>query len=238
MPVNTWRGSVAATAVAAFLALTLTSTPSISSIATTPTLGDLDRPPLGISKGPQSRALSFFKAESRDQVGTPLAEVAFDAAPNPRAARLQQRFVANLPHGRAIEDAARKSGLDSLLIASVAEAESGFESSAVSIRGAVGLMQILPETAAMFGVERLDEPSANLQAGSQYLANLLAQFDGNLEHALAAYNAGPGVVERFGGIPPYRETQAYVRRVLGLYRGHQERIAQASARASGYPTTF
>ncbi len=235
MPANHWRGSVAATAVAAFLALTLTSTPSISSIATTAALGDLDRAPLALSAGPQSRALSF-DAETRVDLVSERAS--FEAAPDPRAARLQQRFVASLPHGRDIEAAARQSGIDSLLIASVAEAESGFEPSAVSMRGAIGLMQILPETAAMYGVERLDEPSANLRAGSQYLAALLAQFDGNLEHALAAYNAGPGVVERFGGVPPYRETRTYVRRVLTLYRSHQDRIFQASAEASGFPTSL
>lgn len=236
MPVHSWRGSVAATAVAAFLALTLTSTPSISSISAavaTPS----ERPPLFSVAGPQSRPLSFG-AVTRAEAQSSLGLVSFQADPDPRAVRLQQRFVAGLPHGREIEFAAQKSGLDSLLIASVAEAESGFEPTVVSVRGAVGLMQILPETAAIYGVEKLEDPSANLKAGSLYLATLLNQFDGNLEYALAAYNAGPGVVERFGGVPPYRETRAYVRRVLDLYRGHQDRIFQAAVESSGASTSL
>ena len=112
----------------------------------------------------------------------------------------------------AIQSASRDSGLDASLIRAVIHAESGGDSSAVSPKGAIGPMQLMPDTAAELGVDPRD-PAQNILGGSRYLAALKKQF-GDDRLALAAYNAGPGAVERHGGIPPYPETQAYVRHVL------------------------
>jgi soluble lytic murein transglycosylase-like protein len=113
--------------------------------------------------------------------------------------------------------AAERYGLDPALILAVVDVESRFEARAQSPKGAQGLMQLMPGTAAELGVtDRLD-PAANLDGGSRYLDALLRRYRGDLRKALAAYNAGPGAVARYGGVPPYRETQEYVRRVLRRY---------------------
>jgi soluble lytic murein transglycosylase-like protein len=114
--------------------------------------------------------------------------------------------------------AARRHGLAPELVAAVAAVESAFDPSAVSPKGAQGLMQLMPATAASLGVADAFDPAANLDGGSRHLRALLERYDGNLEKALAAYNAGEGAVQRHGGVPPYRETREYVKRVLERYR--------------------
>jgi soluble lytic murein transglycosylase-like protein len=96
--------------------------------------------------------------------------------------------------------------------------ESGFRADAVSRKGAQGLMQLMPATAASLGVADAFDPETNLDGGSRYLAELIALYGGDLNRALAAYNAGPGAVSRHRGVPPYRETQAYVKKVMGRYK--------------------
>jgi soluble lytic murein transglycosylase-like protein len=96
----------------------------------------------------------------------------------------------------------------------VIRTESAFNASAVSSAGAQGLMQLMPELASEMGVTDPFDPRENIMAGSQYLSALLSDYDGNVELALASYNAGPGAVEQYGGIPPFEETQRYVRMVL------------------------
>jgi len=113
--------------------------------------------------------------------------------------------------------AATRHGLDPDLVLAVARVESCFDPAARSRAGAVGLMQLMPATARELGVRDSLDAVANLDGGSRYLAQMLARFDGDLSLALAAYNAGPGNVARHGGIPPFPETRAYVRRVTGLY---------------------
>ena len=108
--------------------------------------------------------------------------------------------------------AAEKYGLPRKLVRSVMAAESGFQVGAVSPKGAVGLMQLMPSTAHDLGVDALD-PAQNVDAGARYLRDLLLKYDGALWHALAAYNAGPEAVEKYNGIPPYRETIQYINRV-------------------------
>lgn len=108
-------------------------------------------------------------------------------------------------------------GVDWRLIASMIEQESGFNPWAVSHRGAVGLMQLLPSTGRLFGVSDLFDPEQNLRAGINYILYLLNRYDGDLEKALAAYNAGPAVVDRYQGIPPYSETRWYVQNILARY---------------------
>jgi soluble lytic murein transglycosylase-like protein len=113
---------------------------------------------------------------------------------------------------------ARKHGLEPELVLAVVGVESAFRPEAVSPKGAQGLMQLMPATAASLGVEDAFDPEQNLEGGVRHLGALLALYGGDLQRALAAYNAGEGAVARHGGIPPFRETREYVRRVLEQYR--------------------
>ena len=133
-----------------------------------------------------------------------------------------------LPYGDLLGRVAERHGLDGLLLAAVAQAESGFDPEAVSPQGAIGLMQVMPDTASLFRVTEPAEPRANVEVGARYLAWLLERFDGDLELALAGYNAGPGNVDRFGGVPPFKETRTYVNRVLGHYVRHPQEVWRAS----------
>jgi len=120
-----------------------------------------------------------------------------------------------------VEQAARRHGLDPALVLAVVSVESSFRPQAVSPKGAQGLMQLMPRTAASLGVEDALDPGQNVDAGVRHLESLVRLYDGDLTRALAAYNAGQGAVARYGGVPPYRETRAYVRRVLERYRAKQ-----------------
>jgi soluble lytic murein transglycosylase-like protein len=125
----------------------------------------------------------------------------------------------NGDHWDHIQDAALRYGLDPDLVAAVIRTESGFRSRAVSPKGAMGLMQLMPSTARLLGVEDAFDGRENIFGGCRYLRSLIDQFDGDLKLALAAYNAGPEAVSRHNGVPPYRETQNYVRQVMALYNG-------------------
>jgi soluble lytic murein transglycosylase-like protein len=109
--------------------------------------------------------------------------------------------------------------LDPKLVLSVIAAESNFETGAQSPKAATGLMQLIPDTAERFNVRNAYNASQNLRGGMRYLRWLLSYYRGNLPYALAAYNAGEGRVDRYQGVPPFKETQAYVRRIIGLYGG-------------------
>jgi soluble lytic murein transglycosylase-like protein len=116
-----------------------------------------------------------------------------------------------------VEAMAPEYGLDPQLVIAVMAAESGFRVTARSPRNALGLMQLIPETAARFGVEDPFDPRQNIRGGMKYLRWLLSYFSGSVPLALAAYNAGEGAVLRHEGIPPYEETRNYVRRILSVY---------------------
>ncbi len=116
-------------------------------------------------------------------------------------------------------------GLDPDLIKAVAYVESAFKPDAVSPKGAVGLMQLMPDTAAMYGVTDLTDPDQNLKAGARHLRSLMDEFNGDLTLVLAAYNAGSGAVRRSGGVPAYRETRNYVRKV-------RERLGEPVSRSA------
>lgn len=120
-----------------------------------------------------------------------------------------------------IDYAAHATNLDPLLIKSVMHAESAFDPNAVSAKGASGLMQLMPATARRYNVLRVLNPRENVLAGARYLKDLLDLFNGNLELALAGYNAGEGAVREIQGIPPYKETQRYVEKVMNLYRRYK-----------------
>ena len=143
-------------------------------------------------------------------------EAALSPDPEPREPTLfrreptpdeRRRFLSDLPFGSAVVTAAERHEVDSLLVAAIVEAESG--------------LQVLPSTAAVYGDKDLFDPHVNLDVGSRYLSWLLREFQGDLRLAVAAYNAGPGAVERYHGIPPYRETRQYVKRVLKIYDEHR-----------------
>jgi soluble lytic murein transglycosylase-like protein len=118
------------------------------------------------------------------------------------------------PYEEFIRAAAEKHGLDEKLITRVIAAESNFNPKAVSRKQALGLMQLLPQTAAQYSVANVFDPAQNIEGGAHYLKDLLEKYRGNLALALAAYNAGPDTVERYNGIPPFAETQNYVKRII------------------------
>ena len=130
---------------------------------------------------------------------------AYARAPNPGAAPAAIR--------RELAAAAAVQALDPALLEAVAWAESRFRHDALSPKGAVGVMQLMPETARMLGVDRFDM-TQNIAGGAAYLGGMMRRFGGNRSLALAAYNAGPGAVLRYGGVPPFAETQAYVAQIL------------------------
>jgi len=118
---------------------------------------------------------------------------------------------------RIVDRIARRTGLEARLMIAVIAAESAFDPRAVSPRNAQGLMQLLPETAARFGVRHPFDAAENIRGGAAYLRSLLNEFDGNLDLALAAYNAGEGAVLAYGTVPPYDETIQYIDRVKRFY---------------------
>jgi soluble lytic murein transglycosylase-like protein len=156
-----------------------------------------------------------------------IAKIAPDEVPYPEPETAQAREAA-VPVGAdrglasettydpIIESAATRHDVDARLVKAVIQVESAFQPRARSPKGAMGLMQLMPKTAREYEARNPYDPASNIDAGTKYLKRLLAEFD--LPLALAAYNAGEGAVRRFGGIPPYAETQAYVTKVLGLLR--------------------
>lgn len=116
-----------------------------------------------------------------------------------------------------ITNAAKKYQVDPKLVSAVAEVESGGRQEATSAAGAVGVMQLMPDTAASLGVNPYDKRE-NVEGGAKYLKEMLDLFGGDVKKAVAAYNAGPAAVKNYGGVPPYKETQNYVNKVLDIYR--------------------
>jgi soluble lytic murein transglycosylase-like protein len=132
-------------------------------------------------------------------------------------------------YGKLIRLAAQKHGVDERLIARVIAVESNFNPKAISRKRALGLMQLLPQTAERYAVGNAFDPAENIEAGTRYLKDLLERYRGNLPLALAAYNAGPEAVDRYGGVPPFLETQNYVKRITARIPPEMPRAAQEFA---------
>ena len=145
-------------------------------------------------------------------------QASFDIFRSAAGVSVRNELARERPFGALITNVARTEGLDPLLLVAMIEVESSYDPQAVSSQGALGLMQVMPATAEEFGVEHpIDPIRGSLTAGARYLRWLQEYFEGDLTIALAAYNAGPGAVQRYEGIPPYRETVLYVERVLEKY---------------------
>ena len=143
---------------------------------------------------------------------------------------IRREFFANaMPYGGIIHEKAVKYDVDPALVAAVVEQESKFHRTARSQVGARGLMQLMPRTGRWLGARDLYDPEQNLDAGVKYIKYLQHRFHGNVKQTIAAYNAGEGNVKRYGGIPPFRETQTYVRRVLHNYAKRNEQLKEFGA---------
>lgn len=146
-------------------------------------------------------------------------------------AEAARRFLHQMPYGLTIARAAARHHVDALLLAAIVATESGFSARAVSPQGARGLMQVIPEVAQDYGIEGdLLDPAVNVEVGSRFVSGLLKDYKGDVERALAAYNAGPGAVDRYRGVPPYPETRGYVRDVLAQYVKYQRKAGLVGAR--------
>lgn len=139
---------------------------------------------------------------------------------------------------QALRSAAEAEGLPAAFVRSVARTESGYNQNAVSAKGAIGLMQLMPATASALGIEP-NLLEQNAQGGAKYLRDLLLRYHGNAVLALAAYNAGPDAVKKYGGVPPYPETRHYIQRVLREYarQQHSQSSVKLAANASDSNTT-
>jgi soluble lytic murein transglycosylase-like protein len=147
-----------------------------------------------------------------------VTETSSDAASTTEASSGSCDLVTSKELNEIFAEAAATYGVDEKLLKAVAKVESNFNASAVSSAGAVGIMQLMPATAAGLGVSDSYDARENIFGGAKYLSQLLSKYDGDTSLALAAYNAGSARVDQYGGIPPYTETQNYVTKVLGYYQ--------------------
>lgn len=145
--------------------------------------------------------------------------------------QVREEFFLGFPFGALIHAKAEKYDVDPALVAAVIENESRFKPRAISHRGARGLMQLMPKTGHWMGARNLYDPEQNVDAGVKYLKYLEKRFDGNRTKIIAAYNAGEGNVERYGGIPPFRETRSYVKNVMQSYEKNSQNLKAFEAKA-------
>ena len=160
----------------------------------------------GVIEVPAASIAAFEAAESMPAPPAPAQKS--EPAPPPTPSFTPKQLV---------DEAAMRNGLPPAFVHSVARVESAYRADAVSPKGAIGIMQLMPETAAKLEADPRD-PAQNIEAGTRHLRDLLVRYNGETRKALAAYNAGAGAVERYGDVPPYPETRMYVEKVLRLYQ--------------------
>ena len=170
----------------------------------------------GLAGGPAGRTGSHLIPPAAPAPATPAFADYLGQARTPGATA--PSAVLAKPFGHLIAEAAARHGVDPALVAAVVDAESSFNPNAVSGAGAKGLMQLMDATARGLGVQNPFDPVQNIEGGTKFLAGLLKQFNGDVRLALAGYNAGPGAVQKYGGIPPYAETQRYVPKVIARWQ--------------------
>ena len=188
-------------------------------------------PPTLPTPAPVEQPQESFQTVLDTQFGTSPAAPAIPGAATTGTTAAATGLGEPSPYDAMIAEAAQANNVPPALIKAVARAESGFDPNAVSRAGAQGLMQLMPTTAAGLGVTDPFDPKQNLMGGAKFLRGLLDRFGGDVSKVLAGYNAGPGAVEKYGGIPPFAETQAYVPKVLGFveqYGGLQATGAPAA----------
>jgi soluble lytic murein transglycosylase-like protein len=169
----------------------------------------------------------FLAADQSSYLDVPTSQIAELSAEKLPAKPLEAPTPVKMDIPTAIAAASDKHGIDADLLYSVIRAESGFNPRAVSNKGAQGLMQLMPGTASKLGVQDAFDTQSNVDGGTRYLRELLDRYHYDLTKALAAYNAGPQRVEQYHGVPPYRETRAYVARIIREY--NQKKLAQMAA---------
>jgi soluble lytic murein transglycosylase len=161
---------------------------------------------------------------------TPSADVSYKKVISTGKKKRSDRIAANsADYHQIIADKSQKYNIEPSLVNAVIKVESNFDSTAVSRKGAMGLMQLMPFTAEDMDIRNPMDPEENIEGGTKYLKYLLDKFGGNLTLALAAYNAGPDTVKRFGYVPPIQETRQYVNKVLSLYNGKTAAPSSLSA---------
>ena len=170
---------------------------------------DLSKKPSGIFSLDLPPNVNFKKVSYKPQP--------FGSLTNVSSAKATKSYISREAIMNYIKDASDKYGVEEKLISALIKQESGFNPSAVSKAGAKGLMQLMPATARSLGVEDSLDPKQNIDGGVRYLKQMLDKYNGNKILALAAYNAGPGAVDKYSGVPPYKETQNYVRNILANY---------------------
>jgi soluble lytic murein transglycosylase-like protein len=162
------------------------------------------------------------------------ADEPVDVEPVPATAPRERGVIAPRTVEELVSDAASRYGLPKSLVRAVARAESAFDPDAISAKGARGVMQLMPGTAKELGVEDAFDPGQNIDAGARLLRQLLEKYEGRVAEALAAYNAGQGAVAKHNGVPPYRETRGYIRRVVKEFE-QAEKPGAAAKGASKRP---
>ncbi len=182
----------------------------------------------------------FASAQVRLGVSSEGRRIIYNEGVADRARRLSDRLVP-IPKADiqiAIDRHSEAQSLDPMLVRALIQVESGYNHRARSYKGAMGLMQLMPATASLYSVDDPYDPDDNVRGGTRYLRFLVDKFPGRLDLAVAAYNAGPGAVQRYGGVPPYQETKDYVRRVLALYNGGTQMSFPPSTNPSGTASTI
>jgi hypothetical protein len=171
------------------------------------------------------QAMSPASTDAASPIATVSEDTPVGAYGQPSTATGPGAPVAGAAYVPMIEQAAARNGLDPALLYGLIEQESGFDPGARSGAGAEGLTQLMPGTAASLGVAEPLNPAEAIEGGARFLAEQMRQFGGNAADALAAYNAGPGAVQQYGGVPPYAETQQYVGKVLGYAAAYNQAVA-------------